>query len=42
MKTLFKPMCAIAACCLLMLGGCQDKHKPIKPTVAVPGVVIGF
>lgn len=42
MKTRFKPLCAIAACLLLMLGGCRDKHEPIKPTVAVPGVGIGF
>ena len=25
---------ALSACSLLMLGGCQDKHEPTKPTVA--------
>lgn len=21
--------------CLLLLGGCRDKHEPVKPTVAI-------
>lgn len=25
---------ALSACALLVLGGCQDKHEPTKPTVA--------
>ena len=33
---------ALAACCLFMLGGCGDKHEPVKPTVVVPGAVISF
>lgn len=28
-----KPLIALA-CCLLLLGGCQDRHEPVKPTVA--------
>lgn len=25
---------AIAFACLALLGGCRDKHGPVKPTVA--------
>jgi hypothetical protein len=28
-----KPL-IILGCCLLLLAGCQDKHDPVKPTVA--------
>ena len=33
MKPLIRPLAAVAACCLLMLAGCQDKHEPVKPPV---------
>ena len=35
MKPLIRPLTALA-CCLLLLAGCQDKHEPVKPTVAAP------
>jgi len=35
MKTLIRPLTALA-CCLLLLAGCRDKHEPVKPTVAAP------
>lgn len=35
MKTLIRPLTAVA-CCLFLLAGCQDKHEPVKPTVAAP------
>jgi hypothetical protein len=34
MKTFFRPLAALLACAVVMLGGCQDKHEPVKPTVA--------
>jgi hypothetical protein len=34
MKPFLRPLTAMAACCLLLLGGCQDRHEPVKPTVA--------
>jgi len=34
MKTFFRPLAALLACAALVLGGCQDKHEPVKPTVA--------
>lgn len=27
---------AIALACLLPLAACQDRHEPVKPTVAAP------
>jgi hypothetical protein len=33
MKPLLRPFAALVACCLLLLGACQDKHDPTKPTV---------
>lgn len=33
MKPFVRTLTALAACTLLMLGGCQDKHEPVKPTV---------
>ena len=32
MKTPLRPF-TVLVCCLLLLGGCQDKHDPVKPTV---------
>jgi hypothetical protein len=34
MKPLIRPLACLAACCLLLLGGCKNKHEPVKPTVA--------
>ena len=34
MKPLLRPL-TLLVCCLLLLGGCRDKHDPVKPTVAV-------
>lgn len=28
---------ALAACCLMLLAACGDRHKPTKPTAAAPG-----
>ena len=33
MKALIRPLTALA-CSMLLLAGCQDKHEPVKPTVA--------
>lgn len=33
MKTLLRPVAAALACATL-LAGCQDRHDPVKPTVA--------
>lgn len=32
MKTI---LLTLSTCALLVAGGCQDKHEPTKPTVAV-------
>jgi hypothetical protein len=34
MNTLLRPLAALLACGALLLAGCQDKHDPVKPTVA--------
>jgi len=34
MKPFFRTI-AVFATCALMLGACQDKHEPLKPTVLV-------
>ena len=34
MKSLIRPLASLVACCVLLLGGCKDKHEPVKPTVA--------
>lgn len=34
MKTLLRPVAAALACATLLLAGCQDRHDPVKPTVA--------
>jgi hypothetical protein len=31
---LIRPLAIALAACLMLLGGCQDKHEPVKPTVA--------
>lgn len=36
MKKITGVLTAVLACCLFMLGGCQDKHEPVKPTVFQP------
>ncbi|MEO7496634.1 MAG: hypothetical protein ABIT83_01995 [Massilia sp.] len=33
MKTMLPP-CAALALALCLLGGCKDRHEPVKPTVA--------
>ena len=33
MNQLLRPLCAVLAVAMLMLGGCRDKHEPVKPTV---------
>ena len=35
MNQLIRPFCAVLAVAMSMLGGCRDKHEPIKPTVAI-------
>jgi hypothetical protein len=35
MHSPIRPLTVLAACCLLLLGACQAKHNPVKPTVAV-------
>ena len=30
---------AIALACLALLGGCRDKHEPVKPTVIASSVI---
>ena len=42
MKPLIRPLGALAVCTLLLLGGCRDRHDPVKPTVTISGVVIGL
>jgi hypothetical protein len=34
MQRFLRPLTALA-CCMLLLAGCQDKHAPVKPTVAI-------
>jgi hypothetical protein len=34
MNYLLRPFAAIAAACMLLLAGCEEKHEPSKPTVA--------
>ena len=33
MKSFYRA-CALLAACTLLLGACQDKHAPLKPTVS--------
>lgn len=35
MKFIRRPIAVVATACLLMLAGCEEKHEPSKPTVAV-------
>lgn len=35
LRTSTATLAATLAACLLMLGGCRDRHEPVKPTVAV-------
>ncbi len=42
MKPLIRPLGVLAACCLLLLGACRDKHDPLKPTVIHPGAVMNW
>jgi uncharacterized lipoprotein YajG len=34
MHALIKPLVLALAASLVLLAGCQDKHEPLKPTVA--------
>lgn len=34
MNILLRALTGALAACLLMLGGCRDRHEPVKPTVA--------
>ena len=34
MPTLARALAACLALSLILLGGCRDRHEPIKPTVA--------
>ena len=34
MRPMFRPLVIALAACMLLLGGCRDKHEPVKPTVA--------
>ena len=38
MNQLIRPLCAVLGAALLLLGGCRDKHEPVKPTVAAAAV----
>jgi|CXWL01.1.fsa_nt_gi hypothetical protein len=38
MKAPLRPLVLALAACLLLAGGCRDRHEPTKPTVALaPG-----
>jgi hypothetical protein len=34
MKLPLRALLLALAACLLLLGGCRDRHEPVKPTVA--------
>lgn len=34
MHPVLRPLAVVLAACLALLGGCGDKHAPVKPTVA--------
>ena len=38
MRPLLRPFAIVLAACLVLLGGCRDKHEPVKPTVAASAV----
>lgn len=33
MNLILRPLAAFVTVCLFMLGGCEEKHEPVKPTV---------
>lgn len=39
MNQLIRPLALVLATSLLLLGGCRDKHEPVKPTVAASQAV---